>query len=177
MKKIKKLFKEKEVVVSWKKYVELLKTLAKKVKKEINPSQIICIAKGGLNPGIALSMMFKLPLGIVAVQSYGDNRQKNKKEFFFCRYLVTTSPGLGSKVLLVDDLTQSGETLERTRQWLMEEYKSQIKEIKTAVIWHKETSNFRPDFFVQEIKKDKNGECPWIVQPIEVFENVNLEDL
>ena len=61
--------------------------------------------------------------------------------------------------LIVDDLSDTGETLEKIKQQLEQQY-SNIK-MRTAVIWIKEGSTFNPDFFASRVPK------VWIHQPFE----------
>ena len=71
----------------------------------------------------------------------------NKDSLLFKRFSKTT-PNLGSHVLLVDDLADSGKTLIKSVKWL-EHFGFYLDEkIKTAVIWHKSTSKYKPDYSV-----------------------------
>ncbi len=47
----------------------------------------------------------------------------------------------------------------------------QIEKIKTAVLWHKEQSKFKPDYFVESLKGS-----PWIHMPFEKYETTNIKD-
>ena len=78
------------------------------------------------------------------------------------------------KVLLVDDLSDTGLTLNKSIDWLKEydPIKNYIKEIKTACLWKKKSSSFTPDFCPILLKND-----PWIVQPSEYYDEVDIEAL
>ncbi len=66
------------------------------------------------------------------------------------------------KVLLFDDLVDSGKTMQTAMQYL---HHRGIASLKTAVFFHKPHSTIRPDFFVKEVNA-------WIIFPNEVRETV-----
>lgn len=162
-----------KVKIGWKKYFELIEVLASIIRKKFIPNQIICIATGGFIPGLVLAKIFDVPLATLAAESYhrsGGRFKDQKGKVVFARDLAKTRPGLGNRVLLIDDLADTGDTLKQSIIWLKRNYGEAIDELKTAVIWHKTKSICRADFFVKEIKADKNGKYPWIIQPIEKYE-------
>lgn len=162
-----------KVEISWEKHLALIETLAEQVKKSYLPNQIVCIATGGLIPGMILSKKFSAPLAILSAESYKAdvNGVKNQKgEVVFSRDLAKTRPGFGSRVLLIDDLTDTGDTMAKSLEWLKNHYGEFISELRTAVVWHKSKSIFRPDFIVEEFFPDSAGRYPWIVQPLEKYE-------
>ena len=77
-------------------------------------------------------------------------------------------------VLLIDDLSDTGLTLNKSIEWLKnyEPIKNYIKEIKTACLWKKKSSSFEPDFCPVKLNSD-----PWIVQPTEHYEELTIEDI
>jgi hypothetical protein len=83
-----------------------------------------------------------------------------------------TTENLGSHILLVDDLVDSGITLEQTIPWLKEYSKSPIVEIRTAVIWYKACSSVKPDYYA-----DYLADNPWIHQPFEHYEHMKPAEL
>jgi len=82
-----------------------------------------------------------------------------------------TSNALSGKLLLVDDLVDSGVTLGRVIGHLKSRYPA-IEEVRTGVIWYKACSDFRPDFFVQYLANN-----PWIHQPFEIYDAMGAEKL
>jgi hypoxanthine phosphoribosyltransferase len=78
------------------------------------------------------------------------------------------------KVLLVDDLSDTGLTLNKSIEWLRkyEPTKNYIKEVKTACLWKKKSSTFEPDFCPVKLESD-----PWIVQPTEHYEELSMEEI
>ena len=79
-----------------------------------------------------------------------------------------------NKVLLVDDLSDTGLTLNKSIEWLKNYHvtKKFIKEVKTACLWKKKSSKFEPDFCPIKLDYD-----PWIVQPTEHYEELSIEEI
>ena len=130
-----------DLFVSWEEYHQKTEELAIKVHDdgwEFN--QVVCIAKGGMRVGDVFARIFNVPLAILSVESYhgdSDDIKNQQGQFTFSRDLAKTTPNLGSHVLLVDDLADSGKTLIKSIKWLEHFYGFYLEEkIKTAVIWH-----------------------------------------
>ena len=88
--------------------------------------------------------------------------------------MSSTVQVMRGNILLCDDLSDTGVTLNRSIDWLKNypPLKGNIMAIKTAVLWKKKDSTFEPDFCAQRL--DTN---PWIVQPFEHYEEMRIEDL
>jgi len=156
--------------ITWDKYFALLRQLIKNIKDaNFTPLQIVCIARGGLIPGDILSRVFKAPLAVISVASYPDGQTKQEK-IVFSRDLTSARPLQHKSILLVDDLTESGETMDKTWHWLCAWYSLDPKEVKTATVWHKAWSKLTPDFYAEFVDLDpQTGTRPWIEQPQELF--------
>ena len=163
-----------ELHISFDEYRHKTEQLAAQIYKDgWNFNQVVCIAKGGMRVGDIMARIFDVPLAILSVESYRGEGVKNKRgAITFSRDLAKTSPNIGSKVLIVDDLADSGKTLIKSIKWLEHFYGFYFEEkIKTAVIWHKSTSKFNPDYSVDYLK-----DSPWIHMPFEKYENTNIKD-
>ena len=115
------------------------------------------------------SRVLKAPLAVISVASYPDGQTRQEK-IVFSRDLTSARPLRRESILLVDDLTESGETLEKTWHWLCEWYGLDPTEVKTATLWHKAWSKFTPDFYAEFVDLDpQTGTRPWIEQPQELF--------
>ncbi len=79
-----------------------------------------------------------------------------------------------NRVLLIDDLSDTGLTLNKSIEWLKNygPTKNYIKEVKTACLWKKKSSIFEPDFCPVRLDAD-----PWIVQPTEHYEELSINDI
>lgn len=161
-----------DLYVSWSDYHHKIEHLAVKIYQSgWQFNQIVCIARGGLRVGDILSRIYKQPLAILATSSYSGPGKQDRGVLTFSRHLTMTAAELGDRVLLVDDLVDSGVTLQQTIPWL-KQYDDQIKEIRTAVLWYKAGSLFAPDYYI-----DYLAENPWIHQPFEPYEQVDLAQL
>lgn len=162
-----------DLYVSWSEYHEKIERLALAIyESKWSFNQIVCIAKGGLRIGDTIARIFDQPLAIMATSSYGGPNNQVRGSITFSRDLAMTTANLGSHVLLVDDLADSGVTLKRTVDWLNAHYGFYIDEIRTAVIWYKECSLIKPDYCVDYLPDN-----PWIHQPFEKYEHVQPENL
>lgn len=162
-----------DLYVTWDNYHDLIETLALRVYEsgwEFN--QIVCLAKGGLRVGDILCRLFDVPLAILSTASYSGKNNRTRGAITFSQDLCMTTAGLGSHVLLVDDLVDSGASLERSLRWLDHRYGFYIDDIRTAVIWQKACSSATPDYYAQFLPDD-----PWIHQPFEKYEQMSLKDL
>jgi uncharacterized protein len=162
-----------DLYVSWSEYHQKIEQLAVKIYQsswEFN--QIVCLARGGLRVGDILSRIYDLPLAILSTSSYDGPGKQERGALTFSRYLTMTTENLGSRILLVDDLVDSGVTLQQTIPWLKENSGFPIEEIRTAVIWYKECSVITPDYHT-----DYLADNPWIHQPFEHYESMTPSDL
>ena len=79
--------------------------------------------------------------------------------------------GPTGKVLLVDDLADTGHTLNAVLELLRTSYKP-ITELRSAVIWTKALSKISPDYSVEFLPTN-----PWIHQPFESYDSLTPEQL
>lgn len=154
--------------INWNEYFKIISDLINKIlDSDFQPNQVISISRGGLIPGDIISRTLELPLALMSVSSYRRDLISNTDQQgeIIISHNLTTSHQLNSKVLLVDDLTDTGTTLHNSVKWLNRFYHPLVKEIKTAVLWHKETSFFIPDYYSVLVPVNETGKCPWILQP------------
>ena len=162
-----------DLYVSWSDYHHKIEQLAAQIYQsgwEFN--QIVCLARGGLRVGDILSRIYEQPLAILATSSYSGTGKQERGELIFSQHITMTSEALGSRILLVDDLVDSGVTLQETIPWLKKNTKTNIEEIRSAVIWYKACSVIAPDYYA-----DYLPENPWIHQPFESYEFTNPAEL
>ena len=165
-----------DLYISWDEYNKKIEQLAIQVYQDgWKFNQVVCIAKGGLRVGDVFSRLFNVPLAILSVESYSgkSNDVKDQQgQFTFSRDLAKTTPNLGSCVLLVDDLADSGKTLIKSLKWLELYYGFYLEDkIRTAVLWQKASSSFKPDYRLDYLENS-----PWIHMPFEKYEITNIED-
>jgi len=162
-----------DLYVSWSEYHYKIECLAAKVyQSQWEFNQIVCLARGGLRIGDLLSRIYNRPLAILATSSYGGAGGQVRGSIKFSRDLTMVGDSLGSRVLLVDDLVDSGVSLEQSIIWLSDRYGSDLEEIRTGVLWYKAWSAIAPDYYVDFLVDN-----PWIHQPFERYEKMNPADL
>ena len=165
-----------KLIIDWKEYNQIVEKLAINIYKSgFKPNLLIGIMRGGAPIIDVLSRVFKLKCAYLAVESYsGEGIEDQQGDLVFSREMSSTVQDMKGNILLCDDLSDTGVTLNRSIEWLKQytPLRGKIKEIKTAVLWKKKDSTFEPDFCAQRL--DSN---PWIVQPFEHYEEQKIEDL
>jgi len=161
-----------DLYVTWDEYHHAIERLAATIHDSAwRFNQIVCIARGGLRVGDTLSRIFKLPLAIISTQSYAGAGGRERGTLTVAEHMTMTTPTLGDRVLLVDDLVDSGVTLDVVRRHLRDTYPA-IVELRTAVLWYKGCSRCAPDYFVRFLPEN-----PWIHQPFEPYERMAVSEL
>jgi hypoxanthine phosphoribosyltransferase len=160
-----------ELVVNWDQYHRLIEHLAAQLHHcDWGFDQIVALSRGGLRVGDLLSRVFNRPLVVMAASSYGGDGDRQQGELRLGHQLAHTCARLGPDLLLVDDLADSGATLESACRWLEQELAP--RKLRTAVLWLKGSSSFRPDLWAMELPAN-----PWIQQPFELWEGRQAKDL
>jgi uncharacterized protein len=158
--------------VDWPAYYRLIERLAVQIYQSgYHIDSLLCVARGGLRAGDVLSRIFEKPLGILVVSSYREDGGTRRGELQIASALSSLEPSPSGRVLLVDDLADSGLTLERVVAHLRNVY-AQIAQLRTAVLWLKGCSRYRPDYFVEFLP-----DSPWIHQPFERYDHMKPEEL
>jgi hypothetical protein len=161
-----------DLYVSWDQYHKLTEKLARLIHESgWQFNQLICIARGGLRVGDVLSRIYDLPLAILSTSSYSEKAGTVRGELIIADQMTMASGRLGDRVLLVDDLVDSGVTLEAVTRTLPQRY-PQITALRTAVLWYKASSVFKPDYYVEQLPDN-----PWIHQPFEIYDTMRPKDV
>ena len=126
------------------------------------PTIMAGVSRGGLVPARILSDLFlaeeyKVTLAIMQVGFYSGIDKTNKDPIIY-----QDLPGhvYGKNILLVDDVADSGVSLDFAIQYLR---MKKPAEIRVATLYYKPWSSFKPDFFIEETSS-------WIVFPHERME-------
>jgi hypothetical protein len=161
----------KHLYVSWDEYHLLTERLALKVHASgWQFDQILCLARGGMRPGDVLSRVFDKPLGIMSTSSYRAEAGTIQGRLDMAKYITMPKGELAGRVLLVDDLADSGVTLKAVVERLRG--MPAITELRSAVIWTKQVSAYTPDYYVEMLETS-----PWIHQPFEEYDGMGPEQL
>jgi hypothetical protein len=124
-----------------------------------------------MRPGDILSRIFDKPLAIMSTSSYRAGAGTIQDHLDIARYITTPKGEIAGKVLLVDDLADSGVTLHAVVDLLRNKY-APITELRSAVVWTKGLSKFEPDYSVEFLPTN-----PWIHQPFEVYDAMRPHQL
>ena len=166
----------KKMIVGWEEYKKIIEKLAVEVHKNYEPTVLVGIMRGAAPIIDILSRILKLPIAYIVIQSYsGKGLEDQQGQLMFAREISSLADKKDfSKVLLIDDLSDTGLTLNKSIEWLKNygPTKDYIKEVKTACLWKKKSSKFEPDFCPIRLDSD-----PWIVQPTEHYEELSIEEL
>lgn len=147
--------------LSWDTYLTHIRALASRIfdeKKRVDV--IVAISRGGLTLGHVLSDHLRIPIWTIAIQSYTDIQTRG--EIKITGKLQTSIRN--KRILLVDDVADSGHTFVRAINYLK---RSSPKSITTLGVFYKPHSVFKPDYFAQTTSK-------WILFPYESTEMIIL---
>jgi len=124
------------------------------------PDLMIAISRGGFDPARIISDQLNIrKLASLQIIYYtGLNSRKDEPEVLF----PLNAQVEGLKVLVVDDVSDSGNSLIMVKKYVEEKGAS---EVKIATLHHKPWSKLMPDFYAEEVDK-------WIIYPWEPRESV-----
>ena len=165
-----------KLIISFEEYNKIVEKLAIEIHKNYNPTVLVGIMRGAAPIIDILSRILKLPIAYIVIQSYsGKGIEDQQGQLMFAREISSLASSKDfQRVLLIDDLSDTGLTLNKSIEWLKNygPTKNFIKEIKTACLWKKKSSTFKPDFCPIKLESD-----PWIVQPTEHYEELTIEEI
>jgi hypoxanthine phosphoribosyltransferase len=142
--------------VSWEKAVSLSALLSGLIKKSgYHPDLVVAIGRGGFVPArIVCDYLLSDHLTSIRISHWGAAAKK--LEHAEVIYPLNT-PVEGKKVLIIDDVTDTGETLSTAITYIRG---LGPEEIKTGVLQHKSVSPVVPDYYAEELTQWR-----WIVYP------------
>ena len=148
-------------VPTWNQIYDMLLAQAQKIQSDgYKPDIIVGIARGGLVPSRILADLLETrDFAIITIEYYVGIDQKSK-EPVLKQCLHTQLPD--KKVLLVDDVSDGGRSLQLAKNHLEQQG---AKEIKIATIYCKPGTITKPDYFEKETSH-------WIVFPWEAKETM-----
>ncbi|MEM1557916.1 MAG: phosphoribosyltransferase [Thermoproteota archaeon] len=148
-------------VVSWEHFYQLTLELVEKVLKSgYKPDVIIGVSRGGLVPLRIFSDEFEnVEIGVIRVFFYEDVKKTGSEPKIIQDVNVDV---VGKKVLVVDDVADTGKSLETVRKHLQN--KGALN-VKIATVYYKPWSILKPDYYVKKTEK-------WIIFPHEIGETI-----
>ena len=169
-------FMAEKLIINFDEYTKIVEKLAIQIHQNYKPTVLVGIMRGAAPILDILSRILKLPIAYIVIQSYsGEGMEDQQGQLMFAREISSLAESKDyNKVLLVDDLSDTGLTLNKSIEWLRNyaPTKNYIKEVKTACLWKKKSSTFEPDFCPVKLDSD-----PWIVQPTEHYEELSIEQI
>jgi len=108
------------------------------------PDLIIGIARGGLTLAHALAEGLNIrDVQTIRTELYDETSKREKLKIF-----GECTLGNAKRVLIVDDIADSGETLEAVMQYLACGFEN--VEFKSSTLFYKKTSIYEPHFWINE---------------------------
>jgi xanthine phosphoribosyltransferase len=154
----------KATYVSWNEIEEWTKGIMKMIIKDnYNPDIIIGIARGGLVPArMVADYLFKKDLLSIKTEHWGltatmDGKAVLKEKL---NYDIT-----GKKVLIVDDITDTGESMKLSYNYIKS---LNPAEVKTTSMLYVNGSNYTPDYYGKGLSKEQ---WAWFIFPWNVYED------
>jgi len=146
-------------VMKWEDIVKKALALCDKIKKSgFSPDYIVLILRGGATPASILSDCLGIRNVLAVKAELYEEIGKPGKNVNIIQPLPQKLHG--KKVLIVDDVSDTGATL----KVIVDHLKSLgASEVRVATIHYKPWSEFMPDYFIEETTK-------WIVYPWEYHE-------
>jgi len=148
------------IAPSWDQVYDMLIDLARRVKDSgFRPDLIIGVSRGGWAPARIMSdLLENANTASIRIEFYLAPGVTARKPVISQAIMV---PVKGVNVLVVDDVSDTGESLKVAVEHLDV---CGAKAIKTATLYYKPQSIFKPDFFIVQTEQ-------WIIFPWERLEN------
>ena len=148
-------------VPTWNQIYEMLFCQAQKIKTQnFKQDLIVAIARGGLVPARILSDLLETQsLSFIQIEFY-TNINQTLQEPILIQNLTTNVTG--KKILLIDDISDTGKSLKLAKTHL--QLQGPI-EIKTATLYEKPHSITTPDFYEKQT-------TDWVVFPWDIKETL-----
>jgi hypoxanthine phosphoribosyltransferase len=168
--------KQEYLVLEWEDIYKMCIELSERIKEDrFKPDVIVGVARGGWIPARILSdLLENANLANIKAEFYEDVAKTGKKPKI-TQPVSTDIRGL--KVLVVDDVSDTGLSLSEVKKSLVQEGAG---EIKIATLHYKPHSILKPDYYIEETSA-------WIIYPHERYEfikstikkmkNLNLSDI
>ena len=148
-------------VPTWNKIYDMLLSQAEKIRQSsFKPDVIVGVTRGGWVPARVLSDLLGVPdFATVRVEFYlGVTETRNEPVLIQGVSAAVT----GKKVLIVDDVADTGKSLQLAREHVLQQGAT---EVKIATVYRKPWSVIKPDYYETETS------C-WVVFPLETKETI-----
>ncbi len=148
-------------VPSWSYIYELCIQVADQVRRsKYKPDLLVAVARGGWVPGRVLSDLLENPdIATIKVEHYVDIYKTRAKPEITQPFPIDVK---GKKILLVDDIADSGKSLKLVREYLLSQGAA---DVRICALYYKPWSVVVPDFSARLTDA-------WIWFPHEIFETM-----
>ena len=138
--------------LSWEMFGELCRALALRVAREYDPDLVIGIARAGVIPGAVIASILRVDFHSMKISRRDGEEQVRDRPA-----ILSAAPGSarGQRVLVVDEIASSGETL---RMALSSLRNVGPTELRTATCFVR-PRGYKPDYFALET--DQTIIFPW----------------
>ena len=109
---------------------------------KFDPDVIVGLSRGGLTPGVMMSHWMEKPFKSIKASLRDFPEWED--------YLPRKTD---ERVLIVDDICDSGETFHKIREHINERKENGV-DVRFATLWWNNECNFEPHYYVNEIAKD-----------------------
>ncbi len=151
------------ITPTWEELNQLAFAVAQKILTDgAQFDRIVTLAKGGWPMTRSLVDYLNVrEVASIGIKFYaGINKRMSRPEIYQDLPVIVK----GESVLLFDDVADSGESLEFTREYLLDQG---VASVKCATLFYKPHSTFKPNYFAGET-------TAWIIFPYETLESMKL---
>ena len=109
-----------KLIISFDEYTQIVEKLAIQIHEKYKPTVLVGIMRGAAPIIDILSRILKLPIAYIVIQSYsGKGLEDQQGQLMFAREISSLANNKDfNKVLLIDDLSDTGLTLNKSIEWL-----------------------------------------------------------
>jgi uncharacterized protein len=148
---------------SWDKIYDMTLGLAKQIRSsDFSPEVIVGVSRGGWPPARIMSdLLENQNVANMKVVFYKDIGERNKKPVII---QPVTAPVKGKRVLVVDDVSDTGHSLKAVYEHLRTKG---VRDIRVCTLYLKPGSVFTPQYYAKKTSK-------WVIFPWERLESIRL---
>lgn len=146
-------------IVSWEEIVDWSRGLSFKIKESgFKPDLVVAVSRGGFVPArLICDFLDVTDLLSVQSQHWVEAAKAAEKAILRHPYKIDAS---GMRVLIVDDIVDTGDTLKLARDFVEKEWSPD--EVRTAALqWISPIAKFKPDYYYIEVKEWTWFQYPW----------------
>ncbi|WP_048058889.1 phosphoribosyltransferase [Desulfurococcus amylolyticus] len=146
-------------LVTWDEIVEWSMNLARIIRENgYKPELVVAVSRGGFVPARLICDFLGVE-NLASIQSQHWTEAAKAEERAILKYPFKLDAS-GMKVLVVDDIVDTGETLRLARDYIRDSWSP--LEVKTAALqWISPVAKYKPDYYYLEVKEWIWFQYPW----------------